>query len=239
MERLKGKGSRSRATRAPCTPKLGRGTHLQHNTTHKNNGVYRGGQVPDTLRYTRWYTCRSRLWTCDDLRLDEGGGFSIARIPDRFVEDTFRLHLFGRGEPPETRTGFVAECLSQRVASAGRRRDRQYGELVDGRFREMSSMPGDLGEYGIALRLRGRDLLDTRSRPVFFQVEDFGMAASPQQKRGIGGTDETGHRTQQRLRSRSRATPSRSQMFVSMLGPNDVMARSTRFSDTKPVLTAD
>ena len=64
---------------------------------------------------------------------------------------------------------------------------------TDGRLGKVSSMSEDLGKHGIALRLRGRDLLNSRCRPVLFKIEDFGMAASIQQKRGIGRTVETGH----------------------------------------------
>ena len=71
------------------------------------------------------------------------------------------------------------------------------------------------------------------------RLRGFIGAAHTQQKRGNGDTDETEHRTQQRLRARSRAVPPRLHLFVSMLGPNDVMARSNRFSDPKPILTAD
>ena len=236
--RPKGKGSRSRTTRAPCTPKLGGGTHLQHNR-QKQRGVPGRTPAGHPLVHPMVHHLRSGLWTCDDLRFDQRSGVSLARIPDRFMQESFGLHVFGRSEPPELRAGLIVNRLPQRIASSSRGSNHQDGELVDGRFREVTAMPEDLGKDRIALCLRRCDLLDSRRGTVLFQVEHFGMVARTQQKRGNGGTDETGHRMQQRLRSRSRATPSRSQMFVSMLRPNDVIARAHHFSDTNPILTAD
>src|SRR5712691_1276804 len=139
----------------------------------------------------------------EGIGLNERSGFAVGRIPNWIEEQSLRFRVFDRSESPECLFLFFAKCLAKRISPASRWSDHQNRERVDGRLREMPSMAGNLREHGVALRLRCRDLMNSRRGAVFLQIEDFAVTACVQEKRGIGRTSEARRSSQELVETKS------------------------------------
>ena len=153
---------RSEAEQAPCTPKLGRGTHIQDNPPKQaseyarmgvGTGVGTGCGTPFTPS-TRLCCRRRRLLNF----FHERPRIALARKEDRTIQEALRCEIGLRDKLPQLAPRLAMNPLSQCIATAFGRSNHQHRERFHGCGRKVATVHFSQSHLRVARRLARRNL---------------------------------------------------------------------------------